>query len=205
MEDRVSLYPGRVKLIPVSGQTDVYDMVRADEPTQDGTALNKANLLTDVTAALFGLGTDAVPNDVLVKIKDLIDVNAEAIANGTKIATGSYKGTGTYGSSNPCKLTFDFAPKFLWIYGYEPSSPSVGFYHFLNNDGSTIIPTDCLTTSYSKYYGLWTVSMSNKSYVLAKKSDDGKTISWYTTLTGDGIASSQVNASGYTYYYLAIG
>ena len=32
---------------------------------QQGTALNKANLLSDAALALFGLGSDAVPNDVL--------------------------------------------------------------------------------------------------------------------------------------------
>lgn len=65
MKDRVPLYPGRVKLTPVSGQENTYDMVRADEPTQEGTPLNKASLLTDATAALFGLGSDAVPDDAL--------------------------------------------------------------------------------------------------------------------------------------------
>lgn len=64
MQDRVSLYPGRVTLTPVAGQANTYDMVRADQPTQEGTPLNKASLLTDATAALYGLGTDAVPNDV---------------------------------------------------------------------------------------------------------------------------------------------
>ena len=65
MLDRVPLYPGRVKLTPVSGQTNTYDMARADEPTQEGTALNKVNLLSDATAAMFGLGVDGVPNDAL--------------------------------------------------------------------------------------------------------------------------------------------
>lgn len=65
MQDRVPLYPGRVKLTPVSGQTNVYEMTRADQPTQEGTPLNKATLLQDATAALFGLGTDAVPDDML--------------------------------------------------------------------------------------------------------------------------------------------
>lgn len=65
MKDRVPLYPGRVKLVPVSGQENVYDMTRADQPTQDGDPINKATLLQDATAALFGLGTDAVPDDVL--------------------------------------------------------------------------------------------------------------------------------------------
>ena len=65
MKDRVPVYPGRVKLVPVSGQENVYDMTRADQPTQQGDPLNKATLLKDATAALFGLGADAVPDDVL--------------------------------------------------------------------------------------------------------------------------------------------
>lgn len=44
VEDRVSAYPGRVKLTPVSGYSDTYDMVRADQPTQEGTPINKAFL-----------------------------------------------------------------------------------------------------------------------------------------------------------------
>lgn len=63
MQDRVPLYPGRVKLTPVSGQENTYDMVRADQPTQEGTPLNKANLLSDDVAALLGLGATSVPND----------------------------------------------------------------------------------------------------------------------------------------------
>lgn len=68
MKDRVSLHPGRVKLIPVAGQENVYDTVRADEPTQEGDPLSKATFLKDATAALFGLGSDAVPNDVFMKL-----------------------------------------------------------------------------------------------------------------------------------------
>ena len=68
MKDRLPLYPGRFKLVPVSGQENVYDMTRADQPTQQGDPLNKATLLKDTTAALFGLGTDAVPDDVLAML-----------------------------------------------------------------------------------------------------------------------------------------
>ena len=42
VKDRVPSYPGRVKLVPVSGQENVYDMVRMDEPTESGTPINKA-------------------------------------------------------------------------------------------------------------------------------------------------------------------
>lgn len=65
MQDRVSLYPGRVKLEPVAGQANLYDLTRADQPTQEGTPINKASLLKDTTAALYGLGADAVPDDAL--------------------------------------------------------------------------------------------------------------------------------------------
>lgn len=63
MQDRVPLYPGRVKLVPVSGQENTYDMTRADQPTQEGTPLNKATFWADNTATLFGLGADSVPNE----------------------------------------------------------------------------------------------------------------------------------------------
>lgn len=41
VKDRIPTYPGRVKLTPVSGQTNTYDLVRADSPVEEGTALNK--------------------------------------------------------------------------------------------------------------------------------------------------------------------
>lgn len=65
MQDRVPLYPGRVTLTPVSGQANTYDLTRADQPTQEGTPLNKASLLKDTTAALFGKSNTAVPDDIL--------------------------------------------------------------------------------------------------------------------------------------------
>ena len=44
IKNRVPAYPGRVKLLPVAGQADTYTMTRADEPTEPGTAVNKALL-----------------------------------------------------------------------------------------------------------------------------------------------------------------
>ena len=72
MKDRVPLYPGRVKLTPVSEQENTYDMVRADEPTQEGDPLSKATFLKDATAALFGLGNDAVPDDVFSTLSECL-------------------------------------------------------------------------------------------------------------------------------------
>ena len=116
MQDRVPANPGRVLITPENGSAAYYATVtRADNPTQKGTPLNKASLLKDATAALFGLGTDAVPDDALNAIKTLINgANANADTK-AKIATGSYTGTGTYGSSNKNSLTFDFEPKLLVV------------------------------------------------------------------------------------------
>ena len=67
MQDRVSEHPGRIKLTPVPGQENTFDMVRADEPVQEGTPLNKATLLTDEVAAeiaaLSGADIPGTPNE----------------------------------------------------------------------------------------------------------------------------------------------
>lgn len=66
MQDRVPVNPGRVLIKPENGSSAYYaTMTRADNPTQEGTPLNKSSLLKDTTAALFGLDTSAAPNDVL--------------------------------------------------------------------------------------------------------------------------------------------
>lgn len=73
MKDRIPLYPGRVKLTAVAGQPGIYDMVRADEATEQGTPLSKATLLDDDTAESYGLNKDtAVPNDAFKLINGLL-------------------------------------------------------------------------------------------------------------------------------------
>lgn len=44
VRDRIPTYPGRVVLTPVSGQTNTYDLARADLPIEEGTPINKALL-----------------------------------------------------------------------------------------------------------------------------------------------------------------
>lgn len=85
MQDRVPLYPGRVTLTPVAGQENTFDMARADQPTQEGTPLNKATLLKDATAAKFGKDTGAVPDDVL-------NVLSKSVLEGTYPVVDVYAG-----------------------------------------------------------------------------------------------------------------
>lgn len=56
MLDRIVQYPNRVKLVPVEGQPNVYDVEsQPGEITEEGTPLNKGTLLSDITGALYGL------------------------------------------------------------------------------------------------------------------------------------------------------
>lgn len=68
MKDRKPKYPGRVELTPVPGQTNIYDMRRADQPEEEGDALSKANLLPDETAERLGLDPEKNP-----QVKDAFD------------------------------------------------------------------------------------------------------------------------------------
>ena len=69
MKDRIPTKPGRVKLTPSGDGENYYILERADEPSEAGTPLNKASLLSDATAALMGLtGADPTVNDALASV-----------------------------------------------------------------------------------------------------------------------------------------
>lgn len=98
-----------------------------------------------------------------------------------KIETGSYTGTGTYGSSNPNSLTFGFVPKFVLI---QTNGLTLEITMLLNGITAT---------------GNNTGSGSSNNQV--KPTWSNNTVSWYV----DGNADDQRNISGKTYYYIAIG
>lgn len=67
LKDRISQYPNRIGLTDSNGVKKLYTLSREDNPTEEGTKLNKANLLSDDTASLFGL-TNPTVNDYLSTI-----------------------------------------------------------------------------------------------------------------------------------------
>ena len=99
MKDRIPTYAGRVKLIPVPNQPNTYDAVRADEPVQEGTPLNKQTLLNSEVEEEYGLGEDATPSDVFLAIKEKLD----------KSVKGGLRG---YTTSDPMTMT-----KIVALYG----------------------------------------------------------------------------------------
>lgn len=119
---------------------------------------------------------DKIDESVKAALDDIGDLQSEQV----RIATGSYVGTGTYGASNPCSLTFDFAPRYIVITtGYTMSS-------FASTD-SWIRPVSSAN------------GMAGSHPCTITWLENG--ITWY----GDYSPDYQINKSGTTYYYLAIG
>ena len=127
------------------------------------------------------------------------------------VATGSYVGTGTSKDPGQVTLTFDFAPKILMLYGgtgrfltgnceYEGRPvPAIGF-------------PQKLTTTYKN--GLFhSYKADPSSDIQAKRSEDGKTITWYHPGYDVDEETEEIyyrpelgfNYGGSTYNYLAIG
>lgn len=197
MQDRVPLYPGRVKMTPVAGQANTFDMVRADDPTQAGTPLNKATFLKDATAALFGKTNAAVPDDILNLLSKsvlaqtvgedttLTNVLGTKLTVGGLIESGSYVGTGTYEQANPNTLTFSFVPYMVVI---------------LANSAGTFYPGVVFIKGQTLSDGIGYNEHINGSYALSV-SWGSKTVSWYSNST----PNTQLNSEGTSYYYFAIG
>ena len=105
VKDRIPTYPGRVRMTPVPGQADTYDMVRADEPIEPGTPINKvlldskASVLTeDVTLYVNGTtgddstgdGSSAAPYKTVQKAVDSLPKQLNAHTATISIAAGTY-------------------------------------------------------------------------------------------------------------------
>lgn len=181
-------------------------LFNADGWQQQPDFLSKRNLLQDVTAGLFGLGTDAVPDDVLQKLAGaafdsggtITDVNGNPL--GVRIATGYYVGTGKYGSNNPNSLTFQAKPKKVSIVGaYINSASSPGYGQHYNEAAfyCDVISGEYTSAGYGylNYGGYQNIGGSDYKSKLV-----GNTLSWYNTSR----AEDQFNESGVKYYYFAI-
>lgn len=72
MRDRVPTHPGRVRLVPVAGQDNLYDITRADDAIIEGMPLCKATLLPDSVCDALGIDREeSTPADALLTICQL--------------------------------------------------------------------------------------------------------------------------------------
>lgn len=138
---------------------------------------SKDETITTATKALYGLGATATPNQVFSAISTALDGKA-------RIQTGSYVGTGTYGASNPCSLTFNLTPKLFVCMGNGAT--------FASNSSADVNPILCV----------------NSITELRPRYDNHVQLSWYYNQIrwySDFDAGRQLNAQWTTYYYCVVG
>lgn len=185
MQDRVSQYPGRIKLVPVSGQENVYDMEWADGATVEGTALNKANLLADATATSLGLTSAATPNDAFGKLQENIlderpeigEIRATAetslgsnwlLCNGAQITSSQY-------SQLYNLLSSDLRTRFsAYNISTGESTPLViSVVTYINNRFVIVSRENKSSGSYESYGVFITSSSNGTSWTTEKVYEDG--------------------------------
>lgn len=122
MRDRAPTVAGRVKLTTTDGTTSTsYILTMDDAPTEEGTPLNKASLLTDQTAAKMGFteASNPTPNDMFSALADAsADANSNISMLQSNLATTTNKLNSLITTSNtdnpPSRLTTGY----LYLY-YE--------------------------------------------------------------------------------------
>lgn len=110
----------------------------------------------------------------------------------SRIATGTYLGTGTYGASNPTSIVVGFKPKILFI---QESYTKIS--------GST-------TTSnvQMKAYDAFFVTSNVNEFKTASVSGSGTKITWGDSITSwymESAVKGQFNSENYYYSWVAIG
>lgn len=126
-----------------------------------------------------------------------LNIPFENSLDSVKIQTGSYVGTGTYGASNPCSLTFDFIPKILWITKYELTRTTFAPNFWYESPEDSLIDCTQLTSEY--VCGACFTNHYRSKYAYGKI--EGTTIYWYH----EESTNYQFNYKDNKIHYLAIG
>ena len=110
----------------------------------------------------------------------------------------SYIGTGTSGEATPCSITADFKFKtaeYLGSLRGGSLSPAVTYI-----DARDKVLSEAITTEFTAYSGF---CLDDSQDSFGKKSEDGKTITWYSRYNNR--QSNQLNEEGVKYYFRFFG
>lgn len=110
----------------------------------------------------------------------------------------SYIGTGTSGEATPCSITADFKFKtaeYLGSLRGGSLSPAVTYI-----DARDKVLSEAITTEFTAYSGF---CLDDSQDSFGKKSEDGKTITWYSRYNNR--QSNQLNEAGVKYYFRFFG
>lgn len=117
-----------------------------------------------------------------------------------KIETGSYVGTGTYGSNTRANtLTFSAVPKLVIISGMFPGSSCVG--------GAAIFNIQALRMGNGTWmqYGFYSLASATNGNVTNNFAAlSGTTLQWYSNSTGAQMNATDSSGNPFNYEYIAI-
>lgn len=165
---KTSYDPSKIYYVPAgatSGTSYTYTLQGNGFPVQFGSSGNP-----------HGMVVTAVQKTISYEY-EYLGIPFDNAVTAPKIETGSYVGTGTYGSANPNRLTFGFAPQLVilpHVSDYNGCPEHVMFY---------------VGTRFYKIANGITGTL------------EGRELSWYS----ENSISEQFNKPGTTYYYFAIG
>lgn len=175
-----------------------FNGINPEGITQMGTPYAKSSVLADETAALFGFGATAIPDDIFKKIVSGFNMtgphfiqNNEVLHTGNieslnmaQIVTGSYVGTGTYGSNNKNVLTLSIRPRLLIVAGEE----------------------SMMIAAYGAEHCLffYSVTGTSSNVQVNNISWGDNTVQWYNENSSYG-AKFQMNTEKAEYHYTVIG
>lgn len=118
-----------------------------------------------------------------------------------KLQLISRAGTGaTSSSSDPCFITFSFAPSIIFSIMYFNGTK--GYALFPSNNSNHIVSMSNISTSFNNNEDAFIDSGSNGTFY-TKKSSNGKTLYWYYRYSENN-AFYSYNTIGRTYYFLGI-
>lgn len=121
---------------------------------------------------------------------------------GSRIVLGSYVGTGQCGASYPTSLTFDRPPKWIAFFNQYGRQDYEDNFQWI---GSPSTLTTEWGTGFAKANSGASWGTEGWGEVKMKRSEDGKTVSWYASGYTDELRpSAQQNVSGTTYRYMVI-
>ena len=109
--------------------------------------------------------------------------SAVALCGNCKIVYGSYTGTGTYGSANPCSLTFEHRPVLVYVQGASKQSSDDKKLRMLRP-------------------ATWAAGWEGNTYWANTVIWTEKGVKWYNS-TQYTSALVQFNTNGEVYYYIA--
>ena len=122
-----------------------------------------------------------------------------------KIQTGSYTGTGTYGSSNPNSLTFNFKPFQVQIVPYGFSEGNFNNYSFIPSLSKISLSEGfylSFTINPQRVVTAQSTDGTVNYFINGKWNDSEKMLSFYVQ-SGDD--DTQMNNSGTSYFYVGLG